>query len=68
MPDGRGPKMKPNWKNIGKVGASIAAIAIFNGVVMSFAKPPVMINIAWSAISGGIVGFLAVMKWDLFSI
>ena len=59
-------KIVMNWVNIGKVGICIAAIVIYNGVIMGIYNPPLAINIIWSIISGAAVGYLAVMKWKIF--
>lgn len=59
----KGAEMKVSWKNISKVGASIMVIAVFNTVIMEYFEPPILINIGWCGISGGVVGFCAAMKW-----
>ena len=49
--------MKVSWKNISKAGASIMVIAVFNTVIMEYFEPPILINIGWCGISGGVVSF-----------
>jgi len=58
--------MKTNWRNICKVGTAIATIAAFDGALMGYLNPSLVISLLWCIPTGFIVGILAIRKWNIF--